>query len=325
MSSTTDLPVYQPLYTREILNDIEAELANDGDSIKLQNNSGNTVRSKNTNKGVGLGPRDLAPGCRRPANIVAFQDERDLGRLEARGKADLFFPVYNTTMIFNGPNQTEEETRQAFAQTLQEFESSEEGVAMASLVRTHLKGCTVNKVIAFGLGRIGFLRPGPPQTFYEHAAARVIARAVGEVSSSPNVAVAVQDPLYTDVCKKVLAEFEFDVVEGFGAKGFALVDENTVVLAHHPNFPFRQIIADLARPALICMRAQEPTAAAEPRAAAPELLLLPDMRADVDSARSRRMLAEEYRAVELPVSGQRAFWENTWYIRNNSTIPWRAD
>ncbi|KAI1426307.1 hypothetical protein F5Y12DRAFT_784031 [Xylaria sp. FL1777] len=305
----------QPLYTQEILYNIEAELVNDGQYITLQNSSGKTARSMNTNQGEDIGARYLRRGTRSIRNVVAFQDERDLRRLELQGKADMFFPVYNTSMAFSGPNHTEEETRDTFTRILQEFEESEEAAAIAELVKTHLRGRAVNKVIAFGLGRIGFLIPGSSQSFYEHAAARVIANAVGEVSPSTSIALVVQDPLYTDVCKSVLGEFDFDVIEGFGAKGFALIDEHTVVLAHHPSFPLREIIADLGRPALICMKAQESMA---------EWVVvpaLPDLRADVDSVRSRRML-QEYQSVALKVSGkQRAFWDNTWYVRNHDADP----
>ncbi|TGJ84220.1 hypothetical protein E0Z10_g4517 [Xylaria hypoxylon] len=312
MSSSTTPSGYKPIYTREILNHIEAELANDGEYIELQNSYGHTAKSKNVNRGIGR--RDLAPGCKGQGNIVAFNDERNLRRLELRGEPSKFFPVYNLSTLFQGANRTKEETRETFAQVLQAFEASEEAAAIARLIKTNLKGCSVDKVIAFGLGRIGFLRPGPSQTFYEHAAAKIVAKAAQEVSSSPKVKLLIYDPLYTDVCKTVLEEFGLDIIQGFGAKGFSLVDDNTIVLAHHPNFPLREIIADIAKPLLISMRAQSPEGP----------IPFPDMRADVDSTRSREMLTG-YRGVSLPISRQKAFWENTWYIRNEMADPEQVD
>ncbi|KAI0974831.1 hypothetical protein F4678DRAFT_485841 [Xylaria arbuscula] len=280
-SSSASQPVYQRLYTREIFTNIEAELANDGYLFELHNNSGNTAKSKNANRSAGLGAEGLPPGARRTGNIVSFQDERNLRGVQARRRPHLFFPAYNSSTIFEGPNKTEQETRETFARILKEFEESEEGVAIASLVKAQLKGVVVDKIIAFGLGRIGFLRPGPLQSFYEHAAAKVVANAVAEV----------------------LGEFGFDVIEGFGAKGFAIMDNKTVALAHHPSFPFRAIIADIARPALICMREESATA---------ERSLL---RADLDTTNSRGML-KEYSGVSLQVSArQKAFWDNVWYVR----------
>ncbi|KAI0428751.1 hypothetical protein F5Y09DRAFT_357428 [Xylaria sp. FL1042] len=300
----------QPLYTREILNNIEAELANDGVFITLQRSSGNSIGSFNMCRGGKVGASGLGPLKKRTGNIVAFHDERTFQKLKSEGRLEQYFPVVNVTTTFKGPNQTEEETRKMFEEFLFRFEASDEGIAIANLIKTELKGRAINKVIAFGMGCIGIVDQGPFQSYYEHAAALVVAKAAGEVSSCPNVTLLVQDPLYTDVCKKVLREFGFGVIEGFGAKGFALVDDSTIVLAHNPEFPVREIIADIARPALICMKKEEPANATG------IVLPLPDDRADVDSVRSRKML-QEYRSVSLPGAAS-AFWENTWYIRESS-------
>ncbi|KAI1354396.1 hypothetical protein F5Y01DRAFT_321499 [Xylaria sp. FL0043] len=311
-SSTERWGFQQPLFTQEMLNDIEAELAKDGVFITLQRSSGEAIGNFNMCRGAGLGARGLAPGEERTGNVVAFYGERYLHDLKRRGTPGIFFPVYNASVVFHGPNRTEQETRETFARILSEFRASEEGIAIANLIKTELKGRAVDKVIAFGLGRIGFHRPGVLQSFYEHAAIKIIADAVEEVSSYPHISASVQDPLYTDVCRAVLEEFGLGVVPGFGAKGFAMIDDRTIVLVHHPNFPFREIVADIARPALICMKEREVADAARVFTKAS-----PDIRADVESVRSRRMLLE-YRETSLPDSiEQKAFWANTWYIRNN--------
>ncbi|RYC61054.1 hypothetical protein CHU98_g5165 [Xylaria longipes] len=306
MSSSTTPPALKPLYTRELLNDIEASLANNGKYIELKNTDGKTFRSENLHRGVRTG--DVAPGRKERRNIVMFHDDRNLKRLQAQGKADQFFPVFNASTLFQGATKTKEEVRATFQGIARAFEASAEAVAITELIRTHLDGCAVDKVIAFGLGRISNIGPGPLSSFYEHAAARVVWKAVQEVSSAPKVALLVQNPLYTDVCKKVLQESDFDIIEGFGAKGFSLTDDNTVVLGHRPSFPLRQIVADLARPALISMRAQ--TTGDRPT----QFQELPDPRADVDSARSREML-KGYRGISFPITRQKAFWENTWYVK----------
>ncbi|KAI0438703.1 hypothetical protein F4803DRAFT_83118 [Xylaria telfairii] len=303
-SSTSTQPALKPLFTREILTDIEASLAENAEYIELKNAAGKTFRSKNLYRGI---RGALSPGEKERRNIVGFHDERNLKLLDAKGKAGQFFPVYNATTVFQGATKTEANTRKTFAQITQVFEASNEAAAITELIHTQLSGCAVNKVIAFGLGRIGNERPGPSQTFYEHVAAKVVWKAVKDVSSTPNIALLVQEPLYTDVCKKVLREFGFNVVGGFGALGFTLIDDDTVVLGHHPSFPLREIISDIARPALISMRAQD---------SGPDISLL----ADADSVRSRKML-EGYRSIPLPVVRQRAFWENTWYVRDTNANP----
>ncbi|KAI0203205.1 hypothetical protein F4808DRAFT_55388 [Astrocystis sublimbata] len=316
-SSSTPDTGFKPIFTRALLTDIEASLANDGEFIELKNTDGKIFNSKNIYHGRGTG--DLAPGTRERRNLVMFQDERNLRRLQAQDKVERFFPVYNGSTLFTGPELTLEESRALFQQVYEDFEQSEEAEAITDLVYANLRGLDIHKVIAFGLGRVDRVLPGrAPQSFYEHVAVKFLWTIIEEVTSASEVALLVQDPLYcTDVCKTVLEENGFDIIPGYGAQGFGLVDDKTVVLTHHPNFPFRSILADLARPALICMKRQ----AAEVNGSQPRPLNALDLYADADSERSRKML-EEYSECPLTLHDAKvkAFWDNTWYIRNMSKV-----
>ncbi|KAI0102416.1 hypothetical protein GGR51DRAFT_574099 [Nemania sp. FL0031] len=305
-----------PIYTHDILIHAESVLDMDGEYLDIPNEYEKSIRIRNDGKGLSC--TDVPPGMTQPRNVLGFQDERTLHRLIARGKGfKELFPVYPLSAPFHGPNKTVEEVRETMRQVIADFEASEEAAALANMVKTNLKGCSVDKVIGFGMGLIGYARPSLSSLhpFYEYAAARVLAKAAQEVSSAPSVAVLVQDPFYTNVCKQVLEEFDIEVIDCFGAKGFALMDRNSIVVAHFPTFPFRELVADLARPALISMRAQEKVS---PPAAGQRLNPMPllDSRADVDSERSRRMM-KEYHNAPLPVTRQRAFYANSWYVRND--------
>jgi hypothetical protein len=308
-SNNNIIPAPKPLFTREYLHDIETELAKDGETVELRNIDGKVQKIPNCCRGAGL--RDVEAGGQAIRNIVRFQGERAFKRRELLGRADGFLPVYPMPARFHGANRTYAEAKKRFVKIAEAFEASGEAQAMAEMIRTELKGCAVDKVMSFGLGTIGRVCPelSHEYAYWEHAAARVIARAVREVSSAPTVALLAQDPSYTDVCKKVLAEFDFQVIEGYGAKGFALVDDNSVVLAHHPNFPLREIIADLARPALITMKAQHPEK--EP------LDFDQSFFADTDSMRSRIMM-REYRRVFLAGTRQEVFHKNAWYVKKTN-------
>ena len=58
-----------------------------------------------------------------------------------------------------------------------------------------------------------------------------------------------QDPIYTSIDKQVLRDVGITVVDN--PKGFLEVDEASVVFCSYPNIPIRQVVADIARPALI--------------------------------------------------------------------------
>jgi hypothetical protein len=58
-----------------------------------------------------------------------------------------------------------------------------------------------------------------------------------------------QDPIYTPVDTRVLSEAGFTVVDD--PRAFLEVDEASVIIAIDPDIPVRQIIADIARPAIM--------------------------------------------------------------------------
>lgn len=65
------------------------------------------------------------------------------------------------------------------------------------------------------------------------------------------VPVFTQDPGYTAAAEEIVTNKGFKIVGRHGAGGFAEIDEETIVISIGPKVPVIQIIADLARPALI--------------------------------------------------------------------------
>ncbi|CAG8229735.1 unnamed protein product [Penicillium salamii] len=56
---------------------------------------------------------------------------------------------------------------------------------------------------------------------------------------------------YTEVAEEILTKKEFKIVGTHGAGGFAEVDDESIIIPPFAAAPIKQIIADLARPALI--------------------------------------------------------------------------
>ena len=71
-----------------------------------------------------------------------------------------------------------------------------------------------------------------------------------------------QDPLYEDVDKKVLADAGISALEN--PRAFLVVDDTSLVISISPEAPIRQIIADIAQPAvMIWNRVEEAQRGAE--------------------------------------------------------------
>ncbi|KAK6956794.1 hypothetical protein Daesc_002074 [Daldinia eschscholtzii] len=166
------------------------------------------------------------------------------------------------------------------------------------------------------------------QSFREYAYLLTVAKALNDrkAAGEEQVAIYLQDPTYTSVCKEVLSrDFGFRIISGYGAHGFAMVDENTLVAAHHPNFPLREIMADIARPAAMCW----------PFWGKDDFDRLPTrnkvIAADIETDRVRAML-KEYQDVPIPGTRpknntrqsefniawlEEPFHDSKWYVRKS--------
>ncbi|KAI0010486.1 hypothetical protein F4779DRAFT_639268 [Xylariaceae sp. FL0662B] len=309
MSSSTNPQNNRPIFTKEDLVNIENELTKDGPLIQFRARNGALFTRPNPSRGPGLA--DVPPGQREARNMIGFGGERALERVTAEGKQDLFSCVFVRKHVFQGPNRSEVDTRVAFEQTVAAWEASPEcATHVAALTAsTHLAQHTVRRVVAFGLGTLSFDDGRGVYRSYmrEHAAALTVARTLAQINRhrGHEVVLMVQDPAYTSVCKSVLARWGIQVVLGFGARGFALVDDETVVIAHHPNFPVREIVADIARPAAMCWK---------PETAWDRLPAYRRMAAaDVDSESTKRMMLEY---APIAFGGRRRVFEDSqWYVR----------
>ncbi|KAL2134440.1 hypothetical protein VTI74DRAFT_152 [Chaetomium olivicolor] len=65
----------------------------------------------------------------------------------------------------------------------------------------------------------------------------------------PEIQCFAQDPFYTDTDEEILGQAGVTVVQD--PRGFLEVDDQTVVISFSPDAPIRQIIADIARPAVL--------------------------------------------------------------------------
>ncbi len=64
--------------------------------------------------------------------------------------------------------------------------------------------------------------------------------------------------MYSEADEQVLRKLGITVLED--PRAFLELDDETVVLSFYPNFPVRQIIADIARPAVMIWRRIRPEA-----------------------------------------------------------------
>lgn len=146
---------------------------------------------------------------------------------------------------------------------------------------------------------------------------------------SKDIKCVVQDPAYTEADKRILRSIGLTVVED--PQGFLGVTDDSVVLSFCPNVPVRQIITDIARPAILAwdtVTDEEDTirrwtkwrGMKEPKAKA----IAEELEAcetDPPSSRVRNMIAEDYVQLERFKLDPDLFGESSIYIRTTNRNP----
>ncbi|CAG7932860.1 unnamed protein product [Penicillium olsonii] len=199
---------------------------------------------------------------------VKYQEYWQLVKAQPNGPIETYLCSY----IVDWSNQTARNFRELLAQPMQVFDekqllwqNSKTCKLLAALVQDILGTNTVKKVLCFGLG--DFCRSAPEWlkrqhgswdedsevknvmgSMIQHSMALTIAQLCCGNKKLPLLA---QDPDYTEVAEEILTKKEFKIVGTHGAGGFAEIDEESIIISPFAAAPVKQIIADLARPALI--------------------------------------------------------------------------
>lgn len=147
------------------------------------------------------------------------------------------------------------ESEAGFEANFEQWEQSDTCKQLEQSILPHLLRLSgIDKIIGFGLGYItgreytGDVDSRKDGPCTQHALMITLARYL-EREAGCVIKCYAQDPAYSDTCKAVLGARGVEILEP--ENGFLLVDEKTVVLSFSPNIPVRQVVADLARPAIM--------------------------------------------------------------------------
>lgn len=116
---------------------------------------------------------------------------------------------------------------------------------------------------AFGPFAYGLEEPGTVRAAYQHALILTLQDLIGSKVDAEHIACFVQDPEYTEVDKTLLSNHGIATLED--PRGFLRIDEKSVVISCAPSVPVKQIVSELARPAIIIWDRVSDTDITEPR------------------------------------------------------------
>ncbi|KGM92144.1 uncharacterized protein PADG_11680 [Paracoccidioides brasiliensis Pb18] len=256
------------LWRKEDLADIEQQLAHSRTKEKF------TVRRID---GSAIHIRNPMFGVQKPIwrPYVKFQEFWHLVQTTPDGPPEM----YSCTYLVEWNNETMENGRSLFEKSRNQWNDSATCEAFTSQIRNLLCGNgNAKKMIKIMCNSSKSTAEQEPETsvieasLIHHAIALTVADVTRSHAETGDVRVRLlaQDPLYSTEKKDVLRQIGFEVVGDHGAGGFAELDDIA---------PVKQIIADLARPAvIICAKPYK----------------------DPDSPRTKQMW-KEYESCEFPV------------------------
>lgn len=138
----------------------------------------------------------------------------------------------------------------AFRSGLKAWEDSEECKKLTNALMTNPFPDKVTKIIAFACGSMPGFR-GHEESILQHALILTIKELIQKTNFAADreIKCYAQDPAYTEVDRTVLAGAGIQILDD--PYGFLEVDDSSVVISFGSNVPVRQIVADIARPAIM--------------------------------------------------------------------------
>jgi hypothetical protein len=147
--------------------------------------------------------------------------------------------------------------KRRFEEAKQSLEASEHFAQLKSTLASVAVPPGIDKIVALACSTITWADNGDNmRSMAQHILALMIRDLLASGSSTSadgesarGIKCYAQDPIYTPVDEEVLSEAGFTIVDD--PRAFLEIDEASVVISIAPNIPVRQIVADIARPAIM--------------------------------------------------------------------------
>lgn len=103
--------------------------------------------------------------------------------------------------------------------------------------------------MGLALGAISYHYDERPRSYIQHALLLTLRKWLADREGTEDVVCYAQDPGYRSVDEEVLKEHGVEVIED--PRAWLEIDDESIVFSVSPNVPVKEIVADIARPAII--------------------------------------------------------------------------
>ncbi|OIW33192.1 hypothetical protein CONLIGDRAFT_676994 [Coniochaeta ligniaria NRRL 30616] len=323
-----------PFFTREGLQDISRQM----DEATARFTPGNCVEVTFTIRGldgvVVQIPLVLGNALRRQADdppntdtiVAAFDLQLRAANLLARPESvddfkpeHAFLPFmvqrealhlcrFTGNVVPREPNQSRERLVQSLRRKKVYWAATIQGQKLLSTLNS-ITTPSVGKIVAMACGNLTYPYDRR-RCAYQHALILVLRSFFAERQhqAEEDIHCFAQDPAYEDVDKKALSDVGITVLRN--PRAFLEVDASSIVFSCYPSAPIRQVVADMARPAIMIWKKAERFGSRQGER---------DFeKGDYDSGpRVEAMLRDHYTEFEFPEERQLFFSEDlAIYVRN---------
>lgn len=148
------------------------------------------------------------------------------------------------------PSMCLEELNSHFETSIPNWDASEPCNQLKSVLRSANLPSNIEKIIGFACGLVALYDRGQSNasSAFQHALLLTVRDLIRD-KTGKDIPCYVQDPANTDIDKSGLERLGIQVLDD--PCGFLEVDDSSVVCSFAPNVPVKQIVMDIARPAVL--------------------------------------------------------------------------
>ena len=144
---------------------------------------------------------------------------------------------------------TREETAEDFRKHRQMWEGSEMCKELTHILNSAAASLEINKIVAVSLGNLSYLRDDyPGRSAFQHSLVLTMREWLNDKNGHETPCY-VQDPIYQEIDIEILQEYGIKVLED--PQAWLEMDDQSIVVSIASNVPVKEIVADIARPAVV--------------------------------------------------------------------------
>lgn len=150
------------------------------------------------------------------------------------------------------PIKSQENANEFFQIRLQQWRTSQAYQQLKSCIMSTSSISVITKIVGFAFGSIALTDVEADYAFrsaFQHALLVTLKDLLCEKLSTEKIACYVQDPLYTNCDRLLLGAHGINVLDD--PDGLIEVNNSTLVISCAPDIPIRQIVTDIAQPAIM--------------------------------------------------------------------------